>query len=151
VKISDALAGVQRLCVDTAPFIYYVERYPAYTHKMRAVFQLANDRPFSIFTSVVTLTETLTKPLRVNDTALIREYRELFQNTQRFALVSVDAIIAGRAAGLRAQYNLKTPDALQLAVAIQTVCDAFLTNDQSLKRVTETRVLILDELELGNP
>lgn len=35
-----------------------------------------------------------------------------------------------------------------MAVAIHQQCDAFLTNDLSLKRVTEVQVLVLDELEL---
>jgi predicted nucleic acid-binding protein len=49
---------------------------------------------------------------------------------------------------LRARYNLRTPDALQISAALETSCQAFLTNDTQLKRVTELRMLILDELEL---
>ena len=44
--------------------------------------------------------------------------------------------------------NLRTPDALQLSAVVEINCQAFLTNDTQLKRVTELRVLILDELEL---
>ena len=43
---------------------------------------------------------------------------------------------------------MRLPDALQLAVALQEGCEAFLTNDPRLKRVAEPRVLVLDELEL---
>jgi len=60
----------------------------------------------------------------------------------------IDAETAKRAATLRAKYNLRTPDALQVATALEFDCQAFLTNDIALKRVTELRVLILDELEL---
>ena len=55
---------------------------------------------------------------------------------------------AQRAAELRAAYRLLTPDALQLTVALEAGCEALLTNDRTLKRVTELRVLVLDELEL---
>jgi predicted nucleic acid-binding protein len=55
---------------------------------------------------------------------------------------------AERAADLRARYGLKTPDALQIGCALESGCDAFLCNDLALKRVTELRVLALDELEL---
>lgn len=58
------------------------------------------------------------------------------------------ASIAETAAELRARYNLRTPDALQIAVALENNCDAFLCNDNGLKRVTELKILILDELEL---
>lgn len=44
--------------------------------------------------------------------------------------------------------TLRTPDALQIAAALVAGCEAFLTNDAGLKRVTELRVLVLDELEM---
>lgn len=42
---------------------------------------------------------------------------------------------------------MQLPDALQVAVALERGCEAFLTNDRRLARVTELRVLVLDELE----
>jgi predicted nucleic acid-binding protein len=52
---------------------------------------------------------------------------------------------------LRATYNLKTPDALQVAAALHAGCDIFLTNDFGIKRVKEIHVLVLDDLELDIP
>jgi predicted nucleic acid-binding protein len=49
---------------------------------------------------------------------------------------------------LRAHYNLRTPDALQVATALEFGCQAFLTNDEQLQRVTDLRVLVLKELSL---
>ena len=59
----------------------------------------------------------------------------------------VDAEVAGYAADLRAQYGLRTPDALQIAAAKTANCQVFLTNDKALKRVEAVRVLVLNELE----
>jgi predicted nucleic acid-binding protein len=39
------------------------------------------------------------------------------------------------------------PDALQMAAAISNRCDAFLTNDAQLARVTESKVLVIDALQ----
>jgi predicted nucleic acid-binding protein len=66
-------------------------------------------------------------------------------------LMPITTSVAERAAQLRAQYNLRTPDALHVASALEAACDAFLTNDLGLKRVTELRVLVLDELQLDLP
>jgi predicted nucleic acid-binding protein len=60
----------------------------------------------------------------------------------------VSLAIADSAARLRARYNLRTPDALHVATAINAGCQAFLTNDNTLKRVTELSILILDDLEI---
>jgi predicted nucleic acid-binding protein len=43
---------------------------------------------------------------------------------------------------------MRLPDAFQLAVAIEERCEAFLTNDRRLARVTDLRVLVLDDIEL---
>jgi predicted nucleic acid-binding protein len=68
--------------------------------------------------------------------------------SREFHVLGLSTAAAERAADLRARYRLLTPDALQIAVALEAGCEAFLTNDLMLKRVTELRVLVLDELEL---
>lgn len=65
-----------------------------------------------------------------------------------FEVVPIDLNVAERAAELRARYGLRTPDALQIAAALSSGCEAFLTNDAKLQRVTELRKLVLDTLEV---
>lgn len=148
MRISEALHGVSLLSVDTAPFIYFVERYPQYVDRMHAIFVPVSEGKLEIITSIVTLSEMLVKPLKIRDTGLRTAFKTLFLRTRNVRLVVVNLAIAERAADLRARHNLKTPDALQVATAIETGCDAFLTNDMGMKRVQEIRVLVLDELEL---
>ncbi len=62
------------------------------------------------------------------------------------SIIPVTDDIAERAAFLRARYNIKTPDALQLATALLTGGKFFLTNDESLSSVEEIHVLILDRI-----
>jgi predicted nucleic acid-binding protein len=54
--------------------------------------------------------------------------------------------IAEQSADLRARYNLRTPDALQIAATLSVGCQAFLTNDKKLSNVTELQVIVLDDL-----
>jgi predicted nucleic acid-binding protein len=61
----------------------------------------------------------------------------------------VDDNIAIQAAQIRARYNLQLPDAFQVAVAMAAECEALLTNDATFRRVTELRVLVLDDLKTG--
>jgi predicted nucleic acid-binding protein len=151
VKISDALVNVQRLYVETSPFIYYVENHPVYADKVDAIYEVVNTSELEIITSVVTLAETLTKPLRTGDKNVEQAYRVLLQQTKRIALVPITLQIAERTADLRARYNLRTPDALHIAAAIDSQCGAFLTNDLKLRRVNELSILVLDEIELDSP
>ena len=57
----------------------------------------------------------------------------------------IDAV-GDAAAELRARYNVSLTDAFQVAAALAGLCDAFLTNDTALRRVTELVVLVLDDL-----
>jgi predicted nucleic acid-binding protein len=147
-RVSDALVGVRRLALDSAPVIYFVEAQPNYGPLMAEVFQRIGAGQLAGHTSVVTLTEVLVKPLLTADHGLIATYRDLLLNSDGIETSTVDRAAAEHAAELRARYNLRTPDARQLAVALRDGCQAFLTNDVRLKRVTELDVLVLDELEL---
>ncbi len=148
MKLDDALQTVDFIGLDTSPFIYFVEQNPLYVDLMRQVFKRITNGDFQASSSVITLTEVLVQPLRQNNQTLADDYRDLLFNGANFQLFSLTALIAERAAELRANYNLRTPDALQIATALENGCDAFLCNDNGLKKVTELTVLILDELTM---
>jgi predicted nucleic acid-binding protein len=103
---------------------------------MDSIFDCLNSEQIRAFTSPVTLAECLVLPTRQNDS----EKRQVF--------VKIDIPIAQHAAEIRVKYNLKLPDALQIATALVSNCEAFLTNDVQLKRVTELQVLVISELEV---
>jgi predicted nucleic acid-binding protein len=147
VIIGDALKGISRLYIETAPLIYYVEENPAYVDRMDAIIASLDGSSIQAVSSVITLTEVLTQPLKVSNTQLQQEYKDILLNSGGFHLLPITSRIAEAAADLRARYNLRTPDALHIAAAIDAGCDAFLTNDIGVKRVTEINILVLDELE----
>jgi predicted nucleic acid-binding protein len=146
VKIADAFAGVTSLCIDTAIYVYFVENRAIYADKIGAIFQHVETEQIEIRSSVIALTECLTKPLEIADQALVSTYRQLLTATD-LRLIPVTEEIAERAARLRASYRLRTPDAIHLATALESGSDVFLTNDHALRRVTELRVLILDDMD----
>jgi predicted nucleic acid-binding protein len=51
-----------------------------------------------------------------------------------------------QAAQLRAQYNLKTPDAIHAATAMEVGCAQFITNDDGFRRVLSLPVVVLKDL-----
>ena len=53
--------------------------------------------------------------------------------------------IAVKAAKIRAEYGLKTPDSIFIATAIYESAQVFITNDIKLKKVSEIDFIILDE------
>ena len=147
MKLGESLAGVTALGVETAPFIYFVERHARYTDLVHAIFDRADRGEIQIITSVITLLEVLVLPIEAGQRELQEQYRAMLLDTLHVVAVPVSAVIAEQAAILRAAYRLRTPDALHIATALSLGCDAFVTNDHALKRVREIRVIVLDELE----
>jgi predicted nucleic acid-binding protein len=147
MKLDDALRGVTQLGLDTAPLIYLVEDHPRYAPLVDEIAGCITDGQFVGVTSVVSLGEVLVQPFARFDVPLQRRYRELLLNSIGFRTLPISAALAERAAELRARYGMRLLDALQIAVAIDERCDAFLTNDRRLARVTDLRVLVLDDLE----
>lgn len=149
MKLNDALRNVSLLAFDTAPIIYFVEANPTYDHLVTTIFERIESGEIIGITSVISLCEVLIYPIRNRNLILKQKYFDILQNSPNFFTKSINSNIAETAAGLRANYNLRTPDALQIAAALENGCDAFLCNDKGLKRVAELNILILDELTLS--
>ncbi len=139
MKLDDAFLNINLVGLDTSPFIYFVERHPLYVNVMREIFRRVTNGDFEAYSSVITITEILVQPFRQKNKSLADEYRNLLYNAANFKLSQINSSIAETAARLRAKYNLRTPDALQIAAALENGCDAFLCNDKNLKRVTELK------------
>lgn len=132
--------------LDTAPLIYFIEQNETYLEQVRAFFQAMSRGEFQVVTSTLTLTEVLVHPLRAGNLELAAQYRDIVLDQENLTTLPVSAEIAELAAQLRAMQNLRTPDAIQVATAIQAGATFFLTNDARLATVPDLEVLVLDIL-----
>ncbi|SRR5216683_1592518 len=147
MKLDDALHGVSRLAFDTAPIIYFVEANPAYDKVVSNIFNRVAVGELEGWTSVISLSEVLVQPFFSGRNDLQNAYRELLLKSSNFHTLPISATVAENAARMRAAYGLRLPDAIQVAFALDTGCQAMVCNDRSMRRVTELQVLILDDLE----
>lgn len=147
MKLVEQLESVRQIFLDTAPVIYFVEKNPDYLEKSQAIFSRLDEGKFTAVVSPITLSECLVVPYRLEKAEVAQIFTDLLVNSESVLFYPIDEITADKAADLRARYNLTLTDAFQLAIAIQAECDAFLTNDIDLKRVTEIPVIILSEAE----
>jgi predicted nucleic acid-binding protein len=133
--------------LDTAPLIYFIEGHSTHQAILTRLFDFNDKGGFSFVTSTITLLEVLVKPLRDGQAIVAQQYRDILTNAPGIEIVDVTAAIAEQAAHLRAKYNLRTPDAIQLAASIEVGADYFLTNDNGLKLVSEVTVVTVSELQ----
>jgi predicted nucleic acid-binding protein len=133
--------------VDTMPFIYHMEEHPDYVETVEAFFRGALwHKNYRLMTSTITLAEVLVQPYLKGDDVLVAEYEEIICNTDELLVVPIDRITAQKAAKLRAEYSMKTPDALQLAASLVHGADYFLTNDKGIAKIGLPQIIFLEDL-----
>ena len=81
-------------------------------------------------------------PYRSGQVELRQTFTDQIVSGDNTEFIPIDQTIASQAAELRSRYNLNLLDALQVASALAGNCDALLTNDLALKRVTELPILV---------
>jgi len=132
--------------LDTMIFIYHFEENQVYSPLTFSIFESLEKGNFNALTSILTLLEILVKPKRENNSILTERYKILFETFPNLQVKELNENIADIASGLRANYNINTPDAIQIATSLDAHADIFITNDASLKKATGIKVLLLSEL-----
>jgi predicted nucleic acid-binding protein len=113
---------------------------------LRPFFQAVDRSETKILTSAVTLLEVLVHPIRLGDEALAHQYNDILLASDNISTIPVTPHTAQTAAELRAEHNLKTPDAIHLATALTHNASAFLTNDRDFPVIAGIEILKLRNL-----
>jgi len=135
-----------KVMIDTSPLIYYIEKHKQYFPVVKSIFTKIDNLEISSITSTITLIEVLVHPERESNFELKKQYLDILLNNANLEIIPLDVSVARKAASIRAIYDLKMPDAIQLATGINNKCDAFLTNDYALKKVKEIKVITINDL-----
>ena len=132
--------------LDTMVFIYHFEENQAYSPLTFSIFENLEKGNFKGITSILTLLEILVKPKKENNLLLTERYKLLFETFPNLWVKTLNENIADIASSLRANYNINTPDAIQIATSLEVKADIFITNDATLKKISEIKVLLLSEM-----
>ncbi|HCL90425.1 MAG TPA: PIN domain nuclease [Candidatus Atribacteria bacterium] len=132
--------------LDTMVFIYHFEENQAYSPLTFSIFESLEKGNLKGITSILTLLEILVKPKKENNLLLTERYKLLFETFPNLQVKELNENIADIASGLRANYNINTPDAIQIATSLEAKADIFITNDTTLKKISEIKVLLLSEM-----
>jgi len=125
---------VSRIYWDTNLFIYLHEDHPEFGPKVRRIYEALIARNDTLCTSVFTVGEVLTLPLRMKDDAAISAIRDSMLSGE-VELLPFTLAMAQRYGQIRAVSSLKAADALHLATAIESRVSLFVTNDHQLQKL----------------
>jgi len=149
-RIAKSLTGCKLVGVDTPVFLYHFEDHPVYRSLTHELLDGIERGRWEGVTSMITLMETTVHPWRAGMEAVARKYEALLINFPHLTFVEIDRETARLAAQLRARFEIRPPDALQVAAALVSGAQAFVTNDKRLERLGELlKVVVLEKLLEG--
>ena len=144
--LSRFLGRHKRIGLDTSVFIFELEENPKYIEPVHAIFRWLEEPTSHAATSTVTMLELLVHPYRRSDLDTVNRFYALLSTCPNLHWVDLTLQIADAAARLRAELNLKTPDAIQAASALAQQVTGFISNDTAFRRLPNLDVLILDNI-----
>ena len=134
-----------RVYLDTAPIIYSVEEHESYWPFLKPLWDSLKNGEIEVVTSELSVLETLVVPIRNENADLTAGYETLL-TASYVELIPITIPILRTAAKLRAEQNLKTPDAIHAATASLSNCDHLVSNDSGFRRITGINVVVLSDL-----
>lgn len=146
MKALASALGKGRVVLDTMFWIYLFEDDPRYGALCQDIANLVSAGRFRAVVTPVTVAEVLVKPIEKNRPDIADRYRNSLESLEHVDRMPVTFETGCLAGALRAKYGLPLPDMIQAACALTASDPVLLTNDKALRRVTELRVLLLDDL-----
>jgi len=140
------IEGSEKIGIDSMLFIYLLEDHPEFSNTVSSILKDVESGKMIGVTSVITQLEILVKPKKDHNLPAIEAYKSILSDFPNLEIVPVDNEIADIASTLRADYGIKTPDAIQVATSIKEECSVFVTNDLALKKIKEIKVLTLKDM-----
>lgn len=141
-KLKNLLKG-DLVGFDTNIFIYYFQKHPQLGPKVKNIFEYLIKHKILSVTSNITLIEVLASPLSPD---LIKRLEEELLNFPILKIQETTNQIASEAARIRRTYGFKMADSIQLAAALHSKAQIFITNDSRLKQFKELKILMLKEI-----
>lgn len=126
--------------LDTNIFIYHFEDNPEFVRYTQLIFGGLSKNKFQAVTSIISVIEVLSYPAPVQ---VLTSIEEGFKTTPNLTIYDVNHDIAIEAARIRRIYRLRLPDAVQLATALKVKAQAFVSNDERLKKFKELPIILL--------
>lgn len=138
LKTAKLLADLRKfevMGIDSAVLIYHLEDIRPYADLTEETFAAVAAGSLRAVISTVSVAEALVKPYADGRADRVDVFDRFLRSLPHAMCVAPDYETAKDAARLRARYGLRTPDALLVATTRRQGGQAFLTNDDGLRKV----------------
>lgn len=136
-------ANYKLVALDSNIFIYNLEENPQFIKFTDIIFQKLSSNKLKAATSIISLIEILSYP---KTDSVVEKITNDFLNTPNLLVLEINREVALEAARIRREYKYRLPDSIQLATALITKAQVFVTNDQKLKNFKRIKVILIQDL-----
>jgi predicted nucleic acid-binding protein len=126
-----------RVLLATVAMIYFLEENQRYSKKAEKIFGRIESGELQGVMANLVFAELLVPLYRSGDPQAAAGLTNRLINFQNLEVITLTTEISREAARLRADYGLRTPDAIHGATAIINQATGILTNDKRLKALTQ--------------
>ena len=126
-----------RVLLDTVALIYFLEESERYSKKAEKIFGRIESGELQGVMANLVFAELLVPLYRSGDPQAAVGLSNRLINFRNLEVITLTTEISREAARLRADYGLRTPDAIHGATAIINQASGILTNDKRLKVLTQ--------------
>lgn len=135
----------KRVLIDTSIWIYHFEQHAKFAKPAGRLIGSLEDGKFRGIVSELTLLEVTVRPLQLGRLDVADDYEILLSYFPNLDLEPVSREILLDAAGLRARYRLRTPDAIMLATGLRMGATLAVTNDEAWRAVPVIEIAMLSD------
>ena len=135
----------KRVLIDTSIWIYHFEQHPKFAEPAGRLIGNLEDGKFRGIASELTLLELTGRPLQLGRQDVADDYEILLGYFPNLEFEPITRVILLDAAGLRARYRLRTPDAILLATGLRAGATLAVTNDEAWRAVPIIETAILSD------
>lgn len=141
--LTAALTGHRHVALDTSVWIYHFEGSATFGRAADSVLEAIARARVTAVVSELVLMELLVAPLKQGLQDVADEIELALSHFPNLTLAPVTREVLIRAAAIRSHYDLRTPDAIMLATAVESGATLAITNDSAWRKVRELEILLL--------
>ncbi|MGD0499170.1 MAG: PIN domain-containing protein [Bryobacteraceae bacterium] len=139
---------MSRIYWDSMLFVYLIEEHPQHAARVAQIYTAMEKRRDGLCTSVFTVGEVLTGPLKRGEAGVASQIRRTI-GPPRVELLPFTVGTAERFAQIRAKNRVSPGDAIHLASAAEAGVDLFLTNDRHLSGLVIPGISFIAGVDVG--
>lgn len=146
-----ALADAGVIYLDAGVLALHLAGDPVYLPLTRAALGGMRDGEFAGLTSALTVFQLLVEPYRSSEDGAAERIERLLMSLPGLEVVPLSATISGQAAQVKAQIGGGLARAVQIATALASDAEVFVTQRSALRRIAGLGVLQLDGFRRMRP